>query len=245
MALVVSQRERTAILLAQFERSIMKRLASLYGAALVAAAAWAPLPGLAAVEVLNEGFDKVGGLSGWTQANRSAPPGAGWFQGNAGIFGAQNGAADSYAAVNFLSAENGAGTVDNWLITPTLALGGLTTLSFHARSAGSAGFSDLLEVRFASGSGGTGLDAFDTLLLTIGGETDFPTGWSQFSASFTANGDGRFAFRYLGDASSVEYIGIDSVQVISAVPEPAAYSMLLAGLGGLAALGRRRHRNQA
>lgn len=223
----------------------MKRLASLCGAALVAAAAWAPLPGLAAVEVLNEGFDNVGGLTGWSQWNQSVPPGTGWFQGNPGIFSAQNGPPGSYAGVNFLSADNGSGSVDNWLITPTLALGGLTTLSFYANSAGSAGFSDLLEVRFASGSAGTGLDAFDTLLLTIGGEAGFPTQWSQFTASFTATGDGRFAFRYLGDASAMDYIGIDSVQVITAVPEPGAYLMLLAGLGGLAALGRRRHRNRA
>jgi len=226
----------------------MKRLASLCGAALVSAAAWAPLPSHAAVEVLDEGFNNVSSLSGWTQLNRSVPPGTGWFQGNSGIFGAQNGPANSYAAVNFLSASNGMGAVDNWLITPTLALGGLTTLSFYVNSAGTSGFSDLLEVRFASGSSGTGLDAFDTLLLTIGGEADFPSQWSQFTTSFTAAGDGRFAFRYLGDASTLEYVGLDSVKVITAVPEPSAYLMMLAGLGGLAGVARchsRRHRKQA
>jgi hypothetical protein len=222
----------------------MKRLASLCGVALVSAAAWAPLPSHAAVEVLNEGFNNVSGLSGWTQVNRSVPPGNAWFQGNPGIFGAQNGAANSYAAVNYLSASNGMGSVDNWLITPTLALGGLTTLSFYVNSAGSTDFSDLLEVRFASGSSGTGLEAFDTLLLTIGGEADFPNQWTQFTATFMAAGDGRFAFRYLGDAANLEYVGLDSVQVITAVPEPSTYLMLLAGLGGLGAVSRR-YRKQA
>lgn len=221
----------------------MKRPASLRtslcSAALVCAAAWAPLPSHAAVEVLDEGFNNVASLPGWTQLNRSVPPGIGWFQGNPGIFGAHDGAANSYAGVNFLSAANGIGMIDNWLITPTLALGGLTTLSFYVNSAGSPGFTDLLEVRFASGSSGTSLDDFDTLLLAIGGEAAFPTDWSRFTASFDAPGEGRFAFRYLGSASTLDYVGIDSVNVVTAVPEPASYLMLLAGLGAVSACARR------
>lgn len=217
----------------------MKRLASLCGTALLSAAAWAPLPSHAAVEVLNEGFNNVGGLPGWTQLNQSMPPGTGWFQGNPGVFSAQSGAANSYAGANFLSAANGMGVVDNWLITPTLALGGLTSLSFYVNSAGTAGLSDLLEVRFASGSTGTGLDAFDTLLITVGGEGDFPNSWQQFTTSFNTAGDGRFAFRYLGDAANLDYIGLDSVRVITAVPEPSSYLMLLLGLGAVAASARR------
>jgi hypothetical protein len=217
----------------------MKRLASLCGTALVAAAAWAPMPSQAAIEVLNEGFNNVNSLPGWSQLNLSTPPGNAWFQGNAGVFGARSGPGNSYAAVNFLSARDGIGAVDNWLITPTLSLGGLTTLSFYVNSAGSAGFSHLLEVRFASGSTGTGLDAFDTLLLTIGSEGNFPTDWSRWTTSFNAAGDGRFAFRYLGDASTLEFIGLDSVRVVTAVPEPSTYLMLLAGLGAVAASARR------
>ena len=217
----------------------MKRLASLCGTALLSAAAWAPLPSHAAIEVLNEGFNNVSGLSGWTQLNQSMPPGTNWFQGNPEIFSAQSGPANSYAAVNFLSAANGMGVVDNWLITPTLALGGLTSLSFFVNSAGSAGYADLLEVRFASGSTGTGLDAFDTLLTTVGGEGSFPSQWSELTTSFTAPGDGRFAFRYLGDAATLEYIGLDSVRVVTAVPEPSTYLMLLLGLGAVAASARR------
>lgn len=217
----------------------MKRLASLCGTALVAAAAWAPLSSHAAVEVLNEGFNNVDSLPGWVQLNLSTPPGEGWFQGNAGVFAAQSGAANSYAGVNFLSAANGIGMVDNWLITPTLALGGLTTLSFYVNSQGSSAFSDLLEVRFASGSTGTGLDAFDTLLLTVGGEGNFPSQWQQLTASFDAAGAGRFAFRYLGEADTLDYVGIDSVRVVTAVPEPSTYLMLLAGLSAVAASARR------
>lgn len=217
----------------------MKRLASLCGTALVSVAAWAPLSSHAAVEVLNEGFDNVDSLPGWTQLNLSTPPGSSWFQGNAGVFPAYSGAPNSYAGVNFLSAAGGIGTVDNWLITPTLTLGGLTTLSFYVNSEGTGTFADLLEVRYASGSTGTGLDAFSTLLGTVGGDGSFPSDWRQWSATFNAPGDGRFAFRYLGEANTLEYIGIDSVRVVTAVPEPSSYLMLLAGLGAVAASARR------
>jgi len=76
----------------------------------------------AGVEVLNEGFDNVGALSGWALVNNSIPVGNAWFQGNPDIFPAQAGAPDAYAAVDFLSAANGGGNVDNWLITPVLDL---------------------------------------------------------------------------------------------------------------------------
>jgi hypothetical protein len=217
----------------------MKRLTSLAGAALVAAAAWAPLPGHAAgVVVLDEGFGSVAGLSDWAQVNRSMPPGIGWFQGNAGVFAAQSGAASSYAGVNYLSAANGMGMVDNWLITPTLALNGLTTLSFFTNRASDPGFFDQLEVRFSYGSN-TSAEGFDTLLLSIGGDAGFPAQWAQWTASLDVQGEGRFAFRYLGDADTLSYIGLDTVRVVTAVPEPSTYLMLLAGLAAVGTQARR------
>jgi len=217
----------------------MKRLISLAGTALVTAAALAPLPSQAAgVVVLDEGFGSVAGLSDWAQINRSMPPGLGWFQGNTGIFGAQSGPANSYAAVNYLSAANGLGLVDNWLITPILALNGLTTLSFFTNRAADPSFFDQLEVRFSYGSN-TSADGFDTLLLTIGGESTFPAQWAQWTTSLDVQGEGRFAFRYLGNAATLDYIGLDSVRVVTAVPEPTTYLMLLAGLGAVGARARR------
>lgn len=191
----------------------------------------------AGVEVLNEGFDDVAGLDGWAQVNNSVPAGNGWFQGNEALFTAQAGAPDAYAAVNFLSAANGSGTVDNWLITPVLDLSGTTTLSFYTRHDAQPGFNDLLEVRYASGTG-TDMADFTTLLTTVGGAAGYPTDWQRFTATVTDNGSGRFAFRYLGPADTLNYVGLDTVSVVTAVPEPARWMMLALGLGMFSLLRR-------
>jgi hypothetical protein len=231
MASSTSQRERFTILLASMKGLSMKPVNRLLAAATVSLAAiGAPAAQAAGVEVLNEGFSDVSGLSGWAQVNNSVPPGSAWFQGNAGIFPAQAGAADSYAAANFLSAGGSGGTVDNWLITPELSLSGATVLSFYTRHDATAGFNDVLEVRFSSGSG---LDpaGFTTVLTTLGGTSAYPTEWEQFSAMLDASGTGRFAFRYVGEADTLNYVGLDTVSVVTAVPEPNTWAMLGAGLG--------------
>jgi hypothetical protein len=212
----------------------MKFLKSTYAAAAFALAACLPAVSHAAdLELLNEGFDNIASLPGWTQVNNSVPAGSGWFQGNPGVLSAQSGAPDAYIGASYLGAAGGTGMVDNWLITPTLNLSGLTSLSFYTTHEATPGFADMLEVRFAAGSG-SGTDGFSTLLTTIGGTTAYPTSWEQFSASVDVSGPGRFAFRYLGDAAALNYVGLDSVRVVSAVPEPGAYLMLVMGLGALA-----------
>lgn len=213
----------------------MKTHTSLTAAGALALALLAPIAAQAApgVSVLNENFDDVNLLDGWSQVNDSFPQGQGWFQGNPGVFAAQAGAPSSYIATNYLGADGGSGTVDSWLISPALNLEGITTLSFLSRSAGTPGYSDQLEVRFDDGLG-----TFDTLLATVGGVNAYPTTWTAYSATLNVNATGRFAFRYLGDADALDYIGVDSVQVLTSVPEPATWLMLALGVAAVAGLRR-------
>lgn len=216
----------------------MKMTKTLFAAAaLVLAAA---LPGTSNAQsavVLTENFNDIELLPGWVMRNLSQEPGQPWFQGNPGVFSAHQGAASSYIAANYLSAADGQGYLNNWLITPVLNLAGPATLSFFTRSVANELYNDTLEVRFSSGSGADP-NSFTTLLATVGGADIYPSSWQQITARTLAGGTGRFAFRYAGDADAANYIGIDTVSVM-AIPEPAGWVMLGAGLLVLAVLRRR------
>jgi len=188
----------------------------------------------AAPSNMTEGFDDITTLagSGWVQTNNSAPPGTtGWFQGNAGVFTSQAGADDSYIAANFNNAEFG-GAIDNWLISPELSLGGGAVLTFYTRTEDPA-FGDTLEVKFSSGAG-FAVAGFTTNLLTV---DPYPgSDWASFSVALPSVASGRFAFRYVVADTSVagDYIGIDTVNVTAAVPEPQTYALMALGVAALA-----------
>lgn len=216
----------------------MKTSKKVFAAAACALTMLVPVSAQAAgVVILNEKFNDVTKLPNWVQVNQSTPPGQAWFQGNAGVFAAQSGPADSYIGASYLSAAMGEGAIDNWLITPELNFVGLSNLSFFTRTLTVPGLNDMLEVRFSSGAG-SDPSGFTTLLTTVGGPTPYPGSWQEFTANLTLSGSGRFGFRYLGDASVANYIGIDTVRVMTAVPEPSAYLMLGFGLAALSLLRR-------
>ena len=189
----------------------------------------------------SEGFDDVSALagSGWLTPNYSTAGGEqpGWFQGNAGIFGSDSGAANSYIAASYLGAPSG-GNIDSWLITPLFAVADSTTITFATRTNGA--YPDNLEVLWSLGSS----NIADFMSLGSLSGSNFPIDWANVNlVAYNLQQDIRLAFRYLITDTSVngDYIGIDSFEV-RAVPEPGTIALFGAALLMMTfAIRRRRH----
>lgn len=181
-----------------------------------------------------QGFDDLAS-SGWTFANLSSPVGQDWFQGNEGVMSSHSGAANSFAMANFLSANNGVGSIDNWLISPVINLGGATQLSFYARTDSTTGFQDTFNVLFTTTASGTA--GFAPVLAAVQAET---SGWTKYTINLPSATSGRIAFEYtVADANTANVLAIDTVSV-TAVPEPSSIALMGLGIAGLALLRRRK-----
>lgn len=78
----------------------------------------------------------------------------------------------------------------------------------------------------------------DTLPIPAGDDA-LPAEWRRWSADLTVEGEVRFAFRYLGDPTALGAVGLDTVRVVTAVPEPAGLLVLASSLGVIALMQRR------
>jgi subtilisin family serine protease len=181
----------------------------------------------------SEGFDDITLLPGlgWALINNSEPLGTtNWFQGNATVFPAHNGATNSYIGANFNNTA-GVGTISNWLLTPEINFKNGDTFSFWTRVPTSGGsFPDRLEVRWSGngsstnvGTTATSVGDFTTLLLSVNPDltsTGYPEVWTQYTVDFsglTGPTNGRIGFRYFvtnggPSGSNSNYIGIDSFE---------------------------------
>lgn len=176
-----------------------------------------------------EGFDDVEALpqSGWDIWNLSQEPNPwyGWFQGYAGEL--EDPAHETFAASNYLSTVRG--TLSVWLVTPEITLSGNDVLGFSVATVGP--WADGLRVHIGDGSATTAAD-FGTTILDI---PSMPDTWVDFQPSLPQIGKTvRIAFEYYGSFVASNYLGLDSVSVTSAVPEPGAAALFALGLAGIA-----------
>lgn len=185
----------------------------------------------AAVLTLQENFDNLL-ASGWVIVNASSPVGStSWFQGNPGVFAAQSGAPDSYAAANFLATDDIlGGTISLWLISPEIQFAS-QRLSFYTRTDVDPDslFGDGLAVMASTSGDSLDLADFSQIFDVNGANASgaYPQDWTKYEVSLGEEGTGRIAFQYTVSIDAfANYIGIDSV----AVPEPAPLLLLALGL---------------
>ncbi len=210
---------------------------------LLSAAAPLLLSGIShAAVILTEGFNNISTLtaSGWVQINNSTAGGTtAWFQGDpTSSFPSQAGPANSFIEANFNNAGFG-GNISNWLILPNMVLANGDTLTFYTRTETNPVPGDTLQVLLSTNGASTNVGAtttslgdFTTQLVNVSGA--YPQAWTQYTATVTGLSGPtsvRLAFRYSVTDTSAngDVIGIDSVVVNSAVPEPGTLVMLSAG----------------
>lgn len=187
----------------------------------------------------NEDFADIATLPGlgWTTQQNSSPLGTtAWSQGfwdGTEVFQAHAGADTAYISANFNN-TSGAGTIDNWLVTPVITWNGASTLSFWTRAPDATEWADRLQVRLCPAEPCTALSpsataqtTFPSVLATVNEgftATGYPQVWTQISipsSALPASGQGRIAFRYWvtnggPSGANSNYIGIDTVSITAA-----------------------------
>ena len=192
------------------------------------------------------GDDMVFSSGTWHAQNESVALGTtGWFNSSPSNSGAG-------ALTASFSNTGLTGTINNWMMTPTISLANGDTFSFFTRTVVGATFPDRLLVKMSLSGASTATANFSTTLLTINpnllpGTANYPDIYTQFSitvSGLASPTSGRLAFNYnvtdggLNGLNS-NVVRIDDVVYTSApVPEPA--SLAVVSIGAVALLRRRK-----
>ncbi len=199
----------------------------------------------------SQSFDSVASFAthGWSIRNNSDPRGSGtWTQGNAALFSAFDGAANSFAMAGSDSASGQFPVVSVWLITPAIDFDPMTSarqLSFYTRAI--AGHANRLEVLLCVEDGATSCAApgpesgdsggFQTSLIEINPSltlNGYPSMWTNFASfDLPSTGRARIAFHYYvlaqDDGSYGTTIGIDALGLAGPTICPFADALLASG----------------
>jgi len=160
------------------------------------------------------------------------PTGNGWTAGNYGVEIRENVAGVAQNGTQFAELDT---TQNSWIsqtITTTAAQ--KLTLSFwYAPRASVSSDSNEISVLW------NGSQIFD-----LKGTGDSINGWKQYTTTVSSLGSNVLKFEARGASDS--YGGsLDNISLTAAVPEPETYAMLLAGLGFIATIARRRRTSLA
>lgn len=191
-----------------------------------------PPPGTQSVsgDIIDEEFVDISTLpgDGWVLVNNSEPLGTtSWFQGNSGVFPANNGLPSEYLGGNYNACGvGGPEVISLWLLSPEVDLSSVGLFSFYTRTVTASSYPDRLQVRLSTAGassdvGGTSSSVgdFSTLIedinpsYALGG---YPETWTEYAYNAPGwSGSGRLALRYFVESAgpvgiNSNYIGIDS-----------------------------------
>jgi len=159
----------------------------------------------------------------------------GWTGVGAGIEVRNNIAGSAFDGLNFVELD----TTQNSSMFQTVATQAGHSYSFsfaYANRPGTAVSTNGLDWTLDGGKTWTAVAALPAAT------TD--NNWTTFNTSFIAGASTKIGFRATGTSDSIGS-SLDKVSLTAAVPEPQTYALMLAGLGALSFVARRRNRQQA
>ncbi len=159
----------------------------------------------------------------------------GWTGVGAGIEVRNNVSGTAFDGLNFVELD----TTKNSSMFQTIATQAGQSYDFSFAYANRPGTTVATNGLDFTVDGGTTWTALATLPAAVGNNN-----WTTFNTSFVAGASTQIGFRATG---TVDGLGtsLDKVSLTAAVPEPQTYALMLAGLGAMGFVARRRNRQQA